>query len=146
MSESFFNAEQVAEMLGLHIKTVQRYMREGVLPASRIGKRWRVSGHDLSAFTEAHRAESAEPPERWVKVSTVVDIRTGNRAEAIRIANTLTAALNAKPPEYGQSTMTVQFIEPDQTVRVMLWGALGFIRVMLESIEMLTGEEREESK
>jgi excisionase family DNA binding protein len=139
MDESYFSAEQVAEMLGMHIKTIQRYMREGVLPAARIGNRWRVSGHDLSAFTERRGDEKPkEPVERQVMVSSVTDIRVDGHNEAIRIMNTLTAGLNSKPPEYGASKMTVQFIEPERMVRVMLWGTLSFTQAMLQYIEGLT--------
>ena len=144
MDESYFSAEQVAEMLGMHIKTIQRYMREGVLPAARIGNRWRVSGHDLSAFTERRGDEKLkEPLDSPVMVSSVADIQVEGRDEAIRIMNTLTAGLNSKPPEYGASKMTVQFIEPERTVRVMLWGTLRFTQAMLQYIEGLTSAEQE---
>jgi len=144
MGDSFYSAEQVAQMLGMHIKTIQRYMREGTLPATRIGKRWRVSGHDLSAFTERPAAEKpVERGEAPVKASTVLDIRVGGREEAIRIVNTLTAVLNGKPPEYGASTLTAQFIEPERTVRVALWGTLRFTQAMLGFVATLTGEETE---
>ncbi len=139
MDESYFSAEQVAEMLGMHVKTIQRYMREGVLPAARIGNRWRVSAHDLSAFTERRSDEKPkEPSEEQVMVSTVADIRVDGRNEAIRIMNTLTAGLNSKPPEYGASNMTVQFIEPERKVRVMLWGTLQFTQAMFQYLEGLT--------
>jgi len=40
--------------------------------------------------------------------------------------------------------MTAQFIEPENMVRVALWGSLHFTQRMLESIDMLTNEDREE--
>ncbi len=144
MDDSFYSAEQVAEMLGMHIKTIQRYMREGVLSATRIGNRWRVSGHDLSAFTERPGAEKpSASAEAQVKASTVLDIRVDSRDGAIRIVNTLTAVLNGKPPEYGESTLTAQFIEPERTVRVALWGTLRFTQAMLGYVAALTNGESE---
>jgi hypothetical protein len=44
--------------------------------------------------------------------------------EAIRIANSLTALLNTKPPEYGRSSMGTQYIEPERRLRIMLWGSV----------------------
>ncbi len=143
MDQSYYTPEQVAEKLGMHVKTIQRYMRTGTLPATRIGNRWRVSEYDLAAFTQTKRMEKSAPPERGIKVSSVLDIPIKGRDEAIRIVNTLTAALNAKPPEYGQSSMTAQFIEPEDMVRVALWGSLRFTQAMLESIDMLTNDDRE---
>jgi len=141
MRDSFYTAEQVAGMLGMHVKTVQRYMREGKLRASRIGRRWRVSGHDLSAFTESLKAEDSAPEPRDVKVSSVVDIPVSDRDGAIRILNALTAALNSKPPEYGASSMTAQYLEGERTVRAVLWGTLRFAQAMLEFVVALAGAQ-----
>ena len=52
MDNTYFTVEQVSELLSLHPKTVQRYIREGKLRATKIGKGWRIAGHDLSVFTE----------------------------------------------------------------------------------------------
>ena len=144
MDNAYFTAEQVAEQLGMHVKTILRYMREGQLPASRIGKRWRVSARDLAAFTEGQRTQKTEEPATaCVKASAVLDIRVESRDEAIRIVNTLTAVLNGKPPEYGNSTLTAQFLEPERMVRVALWGELRFTQTMLGFVAALTGEGTE---
>ena len=42
MSEELYSVEQVAERLGLHVKTVRSYVREGRLKAVRIGKQYRI--------------------------------------------------------------------------------------------------------
>jgi excisionase family DNA binding protein len=141
MDDAYFSAEQVAEQLGMHVKTILRYIREGDLPASRFGKRWRVSARDLAAFTRRQRTQKpGEPAASRVKASAVLDIRVESRDEAIRIVNTLTAVLNGKPPEYGESTLTAQFLETEGTVRVALWGELRFTQTMLGFIATLTGE------
>lgn len=46
---------QVAEYLQLNRMTVYKYIREGRIPASRIGKSYRVRREDLEAFLEASR-------------------------------------------------------------------------------------------
>lgn len=146
IDNSFYTVEQISEMLNLHEKTVQRYIREGKLRASKIGKGWRVSGHDLSVFAEKSLNTEAEKPggadsENAVKVSTVIDIEVRSKDDAMRIANTLTAALNVKPPEYGASSMATQFIENENKVRIMLWGGLSFTETILKSVEALTNRE-----
>jgi excisionase family DNA binding protein len=144
MDDAYYSAEQVADQLGMHVKTIQRYIREGHLPASRIGGRWRVSGRDLAAFAERQRArQPEEPAASRVKASAVLDIRVDSRDEAIRVVNALTAVLNGKPPEYGNSTLTAQFLEPEHMVRVALWGELRFTRTMLGFVAALTGEGAE---
>lgn len=139
--ETYYTAEQISELLHIHVKTVQRYIREGRLRAVKIGKSWRVSGHDLSVFTE--RETPCPMPRTRVQASCVIDIDTGSRNEAIRIVNTLTAAMNAKPPEYGPSSMQAQFIEPECKVRVTLWGGVRFLSVALSSVEALTQRDEQ---
>ncbi len=48
----YYTVDQVAELLNLHPKTLQRYIREGKLKATKLGKSYRITGHDLSVFTE----------------------------------------------------------------------------------------------
>ena len=51
MSQELYSVEQVAERLGLHVKTVRSYVREGRLKAVRIGKQYRIAREDLEAMT-----------------------------------------------------------------------------------------------
>jgi excisionase family DNA binding protein len=60
--------EQVAGILGLHVRTVRGYIRDGRLPAVRIGKQYRVAQSDLAAFTGRPHAEPK------AHVTTVVEI------------------------------------------------------------------------
>ncbi len=147
MPETYYSTEQAAKLLKMHIKTVQRYIREGKLRANKVGKSWRITGHDLSVFAEGtqERAESPVnmdmPLDERVKISAVADIEAINREEAIRIMNTLTAVMNVKPPEYGTSTFTAQYLEPDRKIRLMLWGNLPFMEAMISYISALTGQK-----
>ena len=144
--ESYYTVEQISELLNLHPKTVQRYIREGRLHAVKLGKAWRVSGHDLSVFTENGDggATAAQTPAD-VTVSAVADIRISGRTAAMRVTDALTAALNAKPPEYGRSSMHTQYIENDGTLRVTLWGGARFMSAMMDAIESLTADEEAEA-
>lgn len=144
MKETYYTVEQISEMLSIHPKTVQRYIREGKLRAAKIGKGWRVTGHDLSAFAENLPPAGTEiPAEDRVKISAVADIRVPHRDEAIRVMNALTAGINAKPPEFGQSSLHAQYIEQESTVRVTLWGGARFMAAVMDGIAMLTEDERE---
>jgi excisionase family DNA binding protein len=145
MVNEYYTVEQISEMLSIHPKTIQRYIREGKLRASKIGKSWRVTGHDLSVFTESTKntemlggCSRTIPIEERVKVSSVVDISIYDRDEAIRIMNTMTAVSNSKPPEYGSSSVHAQYIETENKVRITLWGTLSFMEAMIGSLSVLT--------
>lgn len=146
----YYTVDKIAEMLNMHPKTIQRYIREGKLKAAKVGKSWRISGHDLSIFAEGtdrkeemtwnqDAAQTASSDK--INVSAVIDVNVSDREEAIQIANTMTAILNAKPPEYGKSTMTVQFLESESKVRMMLWGNALFMETMLRFLSELTGQK-----
>jgi len=53
--------KQVAAYLQLHKLTVYRYIRDGQLPASRVGKAYRIRRADLDAFLERARTTPARP-------------------------------------------------------------------------------------
>lgn len=145
MVKDYYTVEQISDMLDIHPKTIQRYIREGRLRATKIGKSWRVTGHDLSIFLESSKDEglgSGNRPARCIIASSVIDIIADGKEDAIRIMNTLTAALNAKPPEYEQSSMQSQYIERENMVRVTLWGDIGFMAVMMDTISSLTEQNK----
>lgn len=145
MSRDYYTVEQISEMLNIHPKTIQRYIREGKLRAAKIGKSWRVTGHDLSVFAEDNNDKSASEGRLTKNIaSSVVDISVDGKEDAIRIMNTLTAALNAKPPEYGLTSMQSQFIEHENMVRVTLWGGIRFMAVMMDTLLVLTEQDEKE--
>lgn len=144
MTEKYYTVEQISQMLGMHPKTVQRYIREGKLKAAKLGKSWRVTGHDLSLFTETARPSEPENAAEEIKVSAVADIPVAGAGEAGRIATALTAALNSKPPEFGAASLHTQYIGEIGMLRVTLWGGIRFTEVMMGALAALTHEEEEE--
>lgn len=144
-SDNFYTVDQISGMLKMHPKTIQRYIREGRLKAQKIGKSWRVTGHDLSLFVEGGENRAPDGPYpglqsivgdagRDIKVSSGVDFPVLNSGEAVRIVNWISASINSCPPEYGYKSMTSQYIEPDRIVRIMLWGSPAFTAVILGSL------------
>jgi excisionase family DNA binding protein len=136
--ETYYTVEQISQMLNIHPKTIQRYIREGKLNATKIGKSWRITGHDLSLFAEGAQVTMPAQSQKKSKASAsaVVDIEVENGNAAIRIINSLNAALNAKPPEFGNSSMQTQLIENESKLRITLWGNIQFLSVILGALEV----------
>lgn len=141
MKEKYYSVEQISEMLNIHPKTIQRYIREGKLRAGKIGKSWRITGHDLSVFMESAKMPtgkenipSIKKSDYEIKVSSVIDIDVEGKDDAIRIMNTVTAALNTNLPEYGHPTMHAQFLESECKVRVTIWGNIQFAQAIIQLI------------
>ena len=65
MLQEMYSVDQVAAQLGLHVRTVRSYVRDGRLKAVRIGKQYRIAREDLEALTGhpvAGTSGSAAPP------------------------------------------------------------------------------------
>ncbi|GIE19210.1 MerR family transcriptional regulator [Winogradskya humida] len=86
------SVEQVAERLGLHVRTVRSYIRDGRLKAVRIGKQYRISPTDLAALTG-----TAVLPTPRVEVSSVVEIDHIGPTTADRLSTLLVAGAQLAP-------------------------------------------------
>ena len=59
MEEKFYRIREVAEMLKLAKSTVRKYLANGKLTGSKIGRIWRISQDDIDAFIAAtHSGQS----------------------------------------------------------------------------------------
>ncbi|MBI6874550.1 helix-turn-helix domain-containing protein [Clostridium aciditolerans] len=156
MENKFYTIDQVAEMLGMHHKTIRKFITEGRLIANKVGKQWRISGHDLSLFLEKNDekfdakkinkeqgvsfstiSENVEIVESKINVSTVVDINEIDMDEYMRISNMLLAVMNCKDSEMKKSTINMKHNKEEKRLRIMLWGSLKFIENMLSTISIL---------
>lgn len=156
MENQFYTIDKIAEILGMHHKTIRKFITEGKLGANKVGKQWRISGHDLSVFMEKNNVsinnkkiseesnidfvtngELKDTIKQKVNVSTVVDINDVDKEEYFRISNTLIALMNCKDSEMEKSTINMKYDEKVNRLRVLLWGNVRFIEGMLSSISML---------
>jgi excisionase family DNA binding protein len=95
MSQALFSVVEVADRLGLHVRTVRNYVREGRLKAVRIGKQYRIAREDLAALTGRPLAAFDPQPvrrHRHVEVSSIVEIDAISPDTASRVTNLLVSA------------------------------------------------------
>lgn len=109
MSATMYSPDDVADLLGLHVRTIRHYVRDGRLPAVRIGKQYRISEVDLRAFTGG--APAAAPPR--LDTTTVVRIaditrELMDRVSTLALAGASAARLQVHTSyEPAQRTLTV---------------------------------------
>src|SRR5271165_5728007 len=100
MSEELYSVEQVADRLGLHVKTVRNYVRDGRLKAVRIGKQYRIARDDIEALTgrpmEAPARETVRR-HRHIDVSSIVEIEAIDPKSVSRVTTFLMGASNSRP-------------------------------------------------
>lgn len=91
-AESVHTVQYVADQLSLHPKTVLRFIREGRLKATRVGKSWRIRRSELARLAGVSAKEAA--PE--ATMTAIVDLPGISTARAAWWARTVTSALNAR--------------------------------------------------
>jgi excisionase family DNA binding protein len=137
------SVEQVAERLGLHVRTVRRYVREGRLHAVRIGKQYRVPRSALNALTGAAPAAHGglvQSSERHVEVSSIVQAEAVDRETADRITAALLSATNGRPADSMPLRIDTIYDPARARLKVILTGSLTttasllkFVNAYLES-------------
>ena len=151
MENKYYSVEQISSLLGLHPKTVQRYIREGRLRAQKFGKAWRVTGHDLSTFAEGTSEVVSQRPASGlqsilsaarprIRISAVIDVPVANIAESAQVASWITSAINSRPDKAIQATMTSQYIADEKMIRIMLWGSPAVVAGIMNAIDEMDQE------
>ncbi|ATL66731.1 helix-turn-helix domain-containing protein [Nocardia terpenica] len=118
MNNPLYSVEDVAERLGLHVRTVRRYVREGRLPAVRIGKQYRIAHADLEAFTggAVPQAPREAARQRRVEASSIVEIDAVGRETADRVTSLLMGAAASR--RAGDASLTVHTLYDEERARM----------------------------
>lgn len=140
-SSEFLSVEQVAERLGLHVRTVRNYVRDGRLKAVRIGKQYRIAREDLDALTGAPSPAPARETvarSRRADVSSVVTIDAIAPEAASRISNAVTGALNVNARDGGTPVrMTAAYYEEYARLKLIFTGDVGATAGLLQLVHFL---------
>ena len=144
MTQELFSVEQVAERLGLHVRTVRNYVRDGRLKAVRIGKQYRIASADLDALTGQKAAapgRETAPARRHVEVSSIVQIEAIGFDAASRVTNSLLAAAKSRPE--GDDPLRVDTIYDQERARlkVILSGSIATTASLLKFIDAYLDHE-----
>src|SRR5262245_26455318 len=99
--KQLFTVDEVAGRLNLHVKTVRRFIREGRLPAKRIGKEYRITRAALDDFAGTATDPGNVPIQRsrQVLVSSIVDVDAISPTDGERVTTLIMAGLNARRGE-----------------------------------------------
>ena len=148
MSEQLYSAEEAAQILGLQVRTVRNYVREGRLPGVRIGKQYRIARSALEAFagggpaSGAGSAPAAPPlrPHAAVEVSSVVQVDGIDTESAERVTRTLTAAVVAHTAEEPTLRVEPFYDEQRRRLKVIIVGSAADTAELIRVVEALVGD------
>ncbi|WP_280304485.1 helix-turn-helix domain-containing protein [Nocardia neocaledoniensis] len=136
MTDRLYSVEQVAELLGLHVRTVRSYVRDGKLPAARIGKQYRITHDDLEAFTGLPLSTPPPAPATdQADVSCIVEIDAVDRTTADRITTLLTATAATRGPG-GRALRVATGYDPGRSrLKVIVLGGLADTARLLDYMD-----------
>jgi excisionase family DNA binding protein len=103
-----YSLDQVAERLGLHVRTVRAYVRTGRIKAIRIGKQYRVAREELEAIVGASNLPEAVSRRRRAEASSVVQMDAVTENMALRVTDHLRRVV--KTPRDDDSALRVETI------------------------------------
>ncbi|MFG1703082.1 helix-turn-helix domain-containing protein [Nonomuraea sp. M3C6] len=129
-----YTVEQAAGILGLHVKTVRNYVRDGRLPAVRIGKQYRIAKEDLAEFAGL---PVASPARRHAEVSSIVQIDGIARDEMDRVSTMVLGGLAGRP--HG---LRVEFVYDEERahLKIIVLGGLEASAQVLRIVDALVRE------
>jgi excisionase family DNA binding protein len=136
MSAELVTVEVAAEELQLHPKTVLRFIRDGRLKASKVGKQYRIQRSDLRAFVGA----VAPRPAAAARVTSVVDITGVDDTLVHRLSTVLLASINTPDARGDAISMNIAHDPLCRTVKVILVAAPADTAALLRLVDACIGD------
>jgi len=136
MSDGLVTVEQAAAELNLHPKTVLRYIREGRLAATRVGKSYRIVRSRLDAFAGLASGKSEAAAARATCILDIPDIAV-ERAE--RIATFLQAMALTGDADTPPLHINTAFDPQAGSLKIVLIGEPADVGRLLEMLQMQIG-------
>jgi excisionase family DNA binding protein len=114
----------VAGILGLHVRTVRGYVRDGRLPAVRIGKQYRIAVEDVEKLTGGRVAPSVAAEDRLrVEVSAIVQIDGVDSAAMSRVSALVSGAVLSRAGDVPALHVETVYDERRRCLKVVAIGS-----------------------
>ena len=137
MQKELYSITEVAELLGLHVKTVRNYVRDGRLKSTRIGKQYRIARADLESFTGSTvSAGHTMQMSRILEVSSTLQVDSINPEHSSRITNALVGAAKGYGGEQPLRVDALYYPDQDR-LKVFVTGSVEATTALLKMAEFL---------
>lgn len=138
-SEQLCTVDVAAAYLQVHRKTVLRYIHDGRLPATKIGKGYRIRRADLDSF--AGTPTTTMTVTGAARVTAIIDVPGVGPELASKIASAVTNSLHGGRERRGDVHAEVVHDADDTQLKIIVVGAiaetrslLGLLQVWLEQL------------
>lgn len=140
MSDMLFTVEEAAARLKLHPKTILRYIRDRRLPASRVGKSYRIERSDLDAL--AGIADERSDAASQGRATCIVDIPEISAHGASHISAFLNAAAMSGEARTKPLHIDTAFDPDTRTLKLVLIGGPGDVSGLLDLLAVHQGNQQ----
>jgi excisionase family DNA binding protein len=130
----FHTVEDTAARLRVHPKTVLRFIRDGKLRATRVGRAYRILDTDLAAFAPTEPAAAAP---RTVRVTSIVDIPDASQSLHQYLSRSLHAMASGRTSYVDPVRIDVTFDPAASVVKIIVAATPADTAAMMSSLEML---------
>ena len=139
MKQQYYSLDQVADLLGLHVRTVRGYVRDGRLKAAQVGRRYRVARADLEAFTGAPAAPARPPGRPHAEASVIVQIDGVDPQAAMRLGNTVVATANSTSGDRSRGRLRVETVYDEEraVLKIVVLGGPAEAAELLKIVDVL---------
>lgn len=138
--DALFTPEQVAKKLGVHVKTVRRYIREGRLAAVKVGKRYRVTAKALEDFSGVTPSSQAAAQRPFVEASAIVSMDDVTREAADRLSTVVVGVAQGRRDPSDPLQVEAAYYPERERLKVVLSGDIAAVTHMLALINVLLQE------
>lgn len=140
--EEFYSANDVAVRLGLHVRTVRRFIREGRLEARRVGKQYRIPEAGLRALVGSRGQNEASSRRRRVLASTTVDVDEIDGAEQERFVALLMGAFPASHEAPTGRRIDAIYYQDQRRLRIVVHAGVGLTNAVLGMVGAILDDRK----
>ncbi|UTV54031.1 helix-turn-helix domain-containing protein [Burkholderia arboris] len=130
----FHTVEDTAARLRVHPKTILRFIRDGKLRATRVGRAYRILAADLAAFAPT---EPAAPMPRAVRVTSIVDIPDASQSLHQYLSRSLHAMASGRTSYVDPVRIDVTFDPAASVVKIIVAATPADTAALMSSFERL---------
>lgn len=160
MEQEYLTIDTVADTLGVHPKTIRRYISSGKLSAQKIGGSWRIHPESIQQYISScekascgHREENVSKDdfcifmdsdyfnsEETIQVCSIVDYYV--KQEKVKaLLQDVMAIVAEQSLENRNSRFNYIYDDADKKMRLVFWGAPSYMEKVMVAIKPYEIEE-----
>lgn len=151
MDNIFYTVDEAAEKIGVHTKTIRRYIYSGKIKALKIGGQWRISEEDLSEYLstgsccgESNESNSDDfcvfmdggnfSTDEKFQICSIVDYYTQSPDELKPVASEIMDIVTSYNLKNISCKFNYLYDQSQKKARFVLWGSPDFMSEIMDRL------------